>query len=119
MTETIVEFLIGALVLLGAFFCLVAALGLMRMPDLFTRTHAASKASTLGVMLTLLGVLAFFWYEDGYINARLVLGIIFVFITTPVAGHIISRAAYNMNVPLWEKTVQDDLKNSYSKSKDV
>jgi multicomponent Na+:H+ antiporter subunit G len=119
MIETVIEFLIGALVLLGAFFCLVAALGLIRMPDIFTRTHAASKASTLGVMLTLLGVLIFFWYADGYVNARLLLGIIFVFITTPVAGHIISRAAYNTKVPLWEKTVQDDLKNSYSKSKNM
>lgn len=118
MIQTIINFIIGALILSGSFFCLVASIGLIRMPDIFTRTHAASKASTLGVLLTLVGVLIFFLYVDGDLSARLLLGLLFVFITTPVAGHLASRAAYNSKVPLWEKTIQDDLKNPEKFTKD-
>lgn len=104
------EFIIGTLVIIGTFLSLVTTLGIIRLPDLYTRTHAASKSSTLGILTILLGAFIFFWIEKEHPNGRLLLGIIFIFITTPVAGHLISRAAYNTKVPLWDKTVQDDLK---------
>lgn len=109
MTETINIF-IGIVVLLGSLLSLVTTIGLIRLPDVYTRSHAASKSATLGVLLILVGALLYFWFADNYFSARLVLGIVFVFITAPVAGHLISRAAYYTDVPLWEKTVQDDLK---------
>lgn len=109
MTETINIF-IGLVVLLGSLLSLVTTIGLIRLPDVYTRSHAASKSATLGVLLILVGALLYFWFADNYFSARLVLGIVFVFITAPVAGHLISRAAYYTDVPLWEKTVQDDLK---------
>ncbi|TYS67133.1 Na+/H+ antiporter subunit G [Sutcliffiella horikoshii] len=108
MTETINIF-IGLVVLLGSLLSLVTTIGLIRLPDVYTRSHAASKSATLGVLLILIGALLYFWFADNYFSARLVLGIVFVFITAPVAGHLISRAAYYTRVPLWEKTVQDDL----------
>ncbi|ART77809.1 monovalent cation/H(+) antiporter subunit G [Sutcliffiella horikoshii] len=109
MTETINIF-IGIVVLLGSLLSLVTTIGLIRLPDVYTRSHAASKSATLGVLLILVGALLYFWFADNYFSARLVLGIVFVFITAPVAGHLISRAAYYTNVPLWGETVQDDLK---------
>lgn len=109
MTETINIF-IGIVVLLGSLLSLVTTIGLIRLPDVYTRSHAASKSATLGVLLILVGALLYFWFADNYFSARLVLGIVFVFITAPVAGHLISRAAYYTDVPLWGKTVQDDLK---------
>ncbi|QFT90382.1 Na(+)/H(+) antiporter subunit G [Bacillus sp. THAF10] len=109
MTETISIF-IGVIVLLGALLSLITTFGLIRLPDVYCRSHAASKSATLGVLFVLVAALLYFWIKDGFFSARLVLGIIFVFITSPVAGHLISRAAYYTNVPLWDKTVQDDLK---------
>ncbi|RIW38840.1 Na+/H+ antiporter subunit G [Bacillus salacetis] len=110
MTE-IIRFIIGFLLIAGSFLTLVTAFGLIRLPDVYTRNHAASKSATLGVMCILLGTFLFFFLEEGHFNSRLILGIIFIFITAPVAGHLISRATYNSGVSLWEKSVRDDLKD--------
>lgn len=96
-------------VLLGTFLSLVTTIGLLRLPDIYTRSHAASKSATLGVMLILLGALLYFFKDYG-LDARLILGILFVLITSPVAGHLITRAAYYSGVPLWDKSIRDDLK---------
>ncbi|WP_264804808.1 monovalent cation/H(+) antiporter subunit G [Cytobacillus sp. NCCP-133] len=108
----IADFFIIVFILLGAFLSLVAAYGVIRLPDVYTRNHAASKAATLGVMSVLLGSLIFFYVKDGYFNSRVLLGIVFIFMTSPVAGHLISRAAYNSGVKLWGQSVQDDLKSA-------
>jgi multicomponent Na+:H+ antiporter subunit G len=106
------KFIVGFLVLLGAFFSLVAAIGVIRLPDTYTRNHAASKSATLGVLCILLGLFMYYLLIDQHANARVLLGIVFVFITSPVAGHLIMRAAYNIGVPLWENSVHDDLKEA-------
>ncbi|MCD7035733.1 monovalent cation/H(+) antiporter subunit G [Metabacillus sp. GX 13764] len=114
MTE-ISKFIVGFLVLQGAFLSLAAAIGVLRLPDPYTRNHAASKSATLGVLSLLLGVFLYFWLLKGEINSKIILGIIFVFITSPVAGHLIMRAAYNIGIPLWKHSVQDDLKEKKRK----
>ena len=106
----IFRIIIVALILIGAFLSLVAAFGVLRLPDVYTRNHAASKAATLGVLAVLLGTFLYFYMKDGQVNSRVILGIVFIFVTSPVAGHLISRAAYNSGVKLWDKSVQDDLK---------
>ena len=106
----IFRIIIVALILIGAFLSLVAAFGVLRLPDVYTRNHAASKAATLGVLAVLLGTFLYFYFEEGQVNSRVILGIVFIFVTSPVAGHLISRAAYNSGVKLWDKSVQDDLK---------
>ncbi|PLR79403.1 Na+/H+ antiporter subunit G [Bacillus sp. V3-13] len=108
----IFRFISGAFILIGAFLSLVAAFGVVRLPDVYTRNHAASKSATLGVMSILLGTFIYFYIEQDHFNSRIILGIVFIFITSPVAGHLISRAAYNSGVKLWEKSVQDDLKEA-------
>lgn len=109
MTE-IFKFLSGAFILAGAFLSLVSAFGIIRLPDVYTRNHAASKSSTLGIMAILTGTFIYFFLEHGHFNSRILLGVFFIFLTAPVAGHIISRAAYHSGVKLWDKSVQDDLK---------
>ena len=109
MRETL-EIILGILIVLGALISIISAIGVIRLPDVYTRNHAASKGATLGVLLILFGAFMFYWIFEGHMNSRILLGIIFVFITSPVAGHLISRAAYNSNVPQWEKSVRDDLK---------
>ena len=103
-----IEIISGIVILLGAFFILISAIGLIRMPDIFTRMSATTKASTMGVGLILLGT-ALFWQDVG-IFARVIIIITFLFLTAPVAAHIIGRAAYNNKVPLWDKTKIDELK---------
>lgn len=105
------EVLIAALLLIGAFLSVIAAFGVVRLPDVYTRNHAASKSATLGVMCILLATFFHFLVKDGLFSSRLLLGIAFFFITAPVAGHLISRAAYHSGVKMWDQSVRDDLKD--------
>ncbi|NBC18691.1 MAG: Na+/H+ antiporter subunit G [Bacteroidetes bacterium] len=99
--------LVYGLVLTGAFFMLVAAIGLVRMPDLLMRMHAATKAGTLGAGLLLLAVAVA--YGDG-VTVRALAAIAFLFLTAPVAAHMIGRAAYYAGgVQCWDGTLLDEL----------
>ncbi|WP_211749642.1 monovalent cation/H(+) antiporter subunit G [Paenibacillus sp. Marseille-Q4541] len=106
---TIFSILIGILVLFGSVLSVLSAFGLIRLPDVYLRAHAATKSTTLGILCILFGSFLFFLVFDGYISARLLLGILFVFMTAPVAGHLNARAAYRTDVHLWKGTVQDSL----------
>jgi len=78
--------------LLGGFFLLVGSLGLIRLPDFYSRNHATGKSDTLGIMLVLLG---FIFYEGLSLNsAKILLILIFVFLTNPTATHALTNAAY-------------------------
>lgn len=105
------EIISGVLLLAGSLFILLSAIGVLRMPDLFTRMSATTKASTLGVGFTLIGT-ALFWGDLG-IATRAVAIILFLFLTAPVAAHIIGRAAYFDRVPLWDQTHIDELRGRY------
>ena len=107
-------FISTLLIIIGAFFILMAGLGLVRMPDLFLRMSASTKAATLGVGCTLLGVAVYFGDFATVIRAGAI--IIFLLLTAPVAAHLIGRAAYQDGVPLWEKTRFDDLRRHYGPS---
>ncbi|MGE7625154.1 Na+/H+ antiporter subunit G [Viridibacillus sp. NPDC096237] len=93
----------------GSLMSLISAFGLLRLPDVYTRSHAATKSSTLAVLLSLFGAFLYFWAHNGYISVRLILGIVFVFLTAPVAGHLITRAAYRSGVELSESSDDDEL----------
>lgn len=102
---------------LGTFFIIVTAIGLLRFPDAYTRAHAASKSATLGVMFILIGTFIHFWSVEGVYNPRILLGILFLFVTGPVGGHLMARAAYFSGVKPWKGTVKDDLKAEYLRKK--
>lgn len=106
-----IEIISGIFLIAGSLFILLSAIGLLKMPDLFTRMSATTKASTLGIGLVLIGT-AIFWLDIG-IAARAFAIIIFLLLTAPVAAHIIGRAAYFDKVPLWDKTHIDELKGKY------
>lgn len=97
------------LILVGSLMSVVSAFGIIRLPDIYTRSHAATKSSTLAVLLSLLGAFLYFWAHDGYFSIRILLGILFVFLTAPVAGHLICRAAYRSGVKLAEGSGEDEL----------
>ena len=102
------------LITIGTFFILMAGLGLVRMPDLFMRMSASTKAATLGVGCTLLGVALYFGDFSTFIRAGAI--IIFLLLTAPVAAHLIGRAAHQDGVPLWAGTQFDDLRRHYGRS---
>lgn len=106
------KFIVGYLILQGAVLSLIAAIGVIKLPDPYTRNHAASKSATLGIMSILAGIFLYFLFIHHEINAKILLAIVFIFVTAPVASHLISRAAYNLGVPLWKNSVQDDLKEA-------
>lgn len=111
------DVIIAILVLLGVFLSVASTIGFLRFPDIYSRIHATSKAATLGVMFILLGALVFFFQDHG-LDARLILGILFILATSPIGGHFLIRAAYYSGVPLWEKSVRDDLKEVAIKNKE-
>lgn len=96
---------------IGGVFMFVAALGVLRMPDLFMRLSTTTKASTLGACSLLLASAVHF--NDFGIGARIAAIIAFIVMTAPVAAHMIGRAAYISNEPLWEGTVRDELRGRY------
>jgi multicomponent Na+:H+ antiporter subunit G len=97
--------------LIGAFLMFLAGLGLLRLPDVFLRMSAATKASTLGAGFILLG--AALYFEDLGTTSRAVATIFFLLLTGPVAAHRIARAAYIDGVHLWDGTIRDDLQGQY------
>ncbi len=90
---------------------------MLRFPDIYTRLHAVTKASTLGVAGVLIGAFIFLYFEYGIISGKLILGIIFILITAPVSGHMISRAAHQSGVKLWKHSVRDELKRDQEENK--
>lgn len=105
-----IEWLAIVLILLGAGIGMLSAFGLIRLPDLYLRSHAATKSATLGVLFILTGAFLIFWAVMNVFSVKLLVGIGFVFMTSPVAGHLNGRAAYRSGVPLWQGSIQDDLK---------
>jgi multicomponent Na+:H+ antiporter subunit G len=101
------EWVVSVLLLAGSGLMLIAALGVARLPDLFTRMQAATKAGGPGVSLLVAAVALHF--ADGYVAIRALLVAAFSLLTFPVAAHLIARAAYVAGVPLWSGTVADEL----------
>ncbi|MEQ9638307.1 MAG: monovalent cation/H(+) antiporter subunit G [Devosia marina] len=100
----------GALLVLGAAFTLLAAVGVVRLPDLYTRMHAASKAGAVGGGLILLAVAVL--SQDAAVSVRAIIGVMFVLLTTPVAAHLLARASYLTGYRPCNDTVIDDIAQS-------
>lgn len=107
MTDIIIMILSGT----GAIFILLAAIGLVRMPDVYLRISVTTKAATLGVGLILAGAGAYF--GEASVVSRVVAIICFLLLTAPVAAHMVGRTAYFTGTELWKKSEIDELKGKY------
>lgn len=107
----ILEFVEGALLVIGCVFMLLAAVGILRMPDLFTRLQVTSKASVLG-MTCIISASALHFYDPA-VTTRAIVIIAFVALTMPVATHLLARAGYTTNTPLSRETVVNELAAHY------
>ena len=112
-----IEWLAATLLLIGAIWMLIAALGVLRMPDLLTRMHATTKSGVFGAGLMLLGVALHFL--DAGVTARVLAIIGFITLTSPVAAHAIGRAGYYTGSPMWEGTLKDDLHRDRDAARDA
>jgi multicomponent Na+:H+ antiporter subunit G len=97
----------SALLIIGSIFCLVAAVGMLRLPDMLIRMHAATKAGTLGAGC-ILAAEAIVTAELGT-TLKAIAAIVFLLLTAPVAAHLIGRAAYRKGIRLFDKTWIDEL----------
>lgn len=95
------------LILLGALIFLIAGIGLLRLPDLYTRISAITTAASVGLALILIGVLL---YEPSPLNAvKAILAVIVNLMTASLGGHALGRAGYLTGAPLSRYTHFDEL----------
>jgi multicomponent Na+:H+ antiporter subunit G len=109
------EILTVVFLIIGTFFAVVAALGVLRFPDIYMRMSASTKSTTLGSGFMLLAG-AIYFSDDFGVTARAIAVIGFVFVTAPVAAHMIGRAAYISGAKLWDRSVVNELEGRYTTS---
>lgn len=107
MTQEYLMYLAGGLMVLGALFSLLAAVGLLRLPDLYLRMHAASKAGTMGAGLLLASVACVAF--DVSVVLRALAGFVFLLLTAPVGAHLLAKAAYFAGYSPSDITVEDEM----------
>ena len=97
----------GVLILVGAVFVLIAAIGIVRLPDLYSRMHSSSKAGTVGsgLMMIALAVVA----DDFATATRAVAALVFFLLTAPISAHLLARAAYGVGYRLWPGSTIDEM----------
>jgi multicomponent Na+:H+ antiporter subunit G len=92
MLDTVLDFMSIGFILAGTFFFITATIGLLRFPDLFTRLHATGKGDTLGASLILLGLAIHTGFTPD--TVKILIMLIFILLTSPVAAHAICREIY-------------------------
>ncbi|MEM7696159.1 MAG: monovalent cation/H(+) antiporter subunit G [Pseudomonadota bacterium] len=107
MGSEVMLYVTGVLCLIGAFFVLVAAVGVLRLNDLYMRAHAASKAGTLGSGVLLIAIAAYSAQTD--VVWRALAGVVFFLLTAPISAHLLARAAYMVGYQPCDLTVYDAL----------
>jgi multicomponent Na+:H+ antiporter subunit G len=106
----IVEYVVGVLLVVASLFALTAAIGIVRLPDIYSRMHAASKAGTLGSCVVLLA-LAIHSAELATV-LRALAGIMFFLFTAPLSAHLLAKAAHVAGHDLWSGSVRDDYRRA-------
>jgi multicomponent Na+:H+ antiporter subunit G len=120
MLDMILDVSVIVLLTVGTFFCVVAAIGIVIMPDIFLRMSATTKAATVGAGFVLIAAALFFGLGDGGgVASRAIAVMLFLLLTAPVGAHMIGRAAYyepgpNGEPSLWENTKMDELKDRFN-----
>lgn len=109
MTLVVVTIAGCALLLAGSLFVLLAAVGVLRLPDLYTRMHAASKAGAVGGGLILLAVAVL--SLELAVALRAIIGVGFLLLTTPLSAHLLARASYGADEVPDAKLVTDEMKS--------
>ena len=94
----LIEYLISAALLTGAFFILVGSIGLLRLRDFYTRLHAPTKASTLGLGAILIASMVYFGVARGAVSLHELLITLFLFMSAPVSAYLLAKAALHLGI---------------------
>lgn len=97
------EYTIATLLLIGGAFTLIGAIGLVRLPDFYTRLHGPTKATTLGVGAIMVSSVLYF-SQQGELGISEILITVFLFMTAPVSANILAKAAMHIGVDRTEQT---------------
>ncbi|PKM79241.1 MAG: cation:proton antiporter [Firmicutes bacterium HGW-Firmicutes-13] len=92
------EIIAFIILLCGLFFFMVGVLGLLRLPDVYTRLHATTKCDTLGIGLILFSLILYQGFTAA--SVKLAIIIIFIWLSNPTAAHAIAKAAYSVDIPM-------------------
>ncbi|MCP3429411.1 Na+/H+ antiporter subunit G [Opacimonas viscosa] len=103
------EIIISVLLIIGGLFILIGSLGLLRLPDFYTRLHAPTKATTLGLGSVLLASMVFTYKIEGYISVNELLITLFLVITAPVVAHILAKVGFHHQVKMTANTRNQEL----------
>ena len=90
--QTFIDILSSIFIISGTFFFFVGVVGLIRMPDVFSRMHATTKCDTIGAGLIYFGLII--WQGMTFTTLNIVLILVFIWITNPTAAHYIAKSAY-------------------------
>lgn len=101
-----IELSIAALLIFGSLLSLIAAIGIVRLPDVFIRMHASTKAGTLGIEMVMIALV--FHFMDVGVAIKAVAVVVFILITAPVAAHMMGRTAYRLGEDIAPHTVCDE-----------
>ncbi|WP_458185375.1 monovalent cation/H(+) antiporter subunit G [Haladaptatus sp. NG-WS-4] len=104
--STVQQLVVALLVVVGSFFLVVGTVGLLRLPDVYNRMHATSKATTLGAASLFLAGFVHFGPQGAGLTS--LVGIIFLFLTAPTGAHMISRSAQKMGIEFFGDTEWPD-----------
>lgn len=110
--EPAITYFLGGLLITAAAVNLIAAIGILRFPDVYTRMHAASKAGTLGSGLMLVTIAIHSGELD--VASKALAGAAFFLLTAPISAHLLARAAYVAGIEPWQGTKIDHLKGHYT-----
>jgi multicomponent K+:H+ antiporter subunit G len=94
----VIEILVSILILVGALFTFIGSLGLVRLPDFYSRLHAPTKATTLGVGSLLLASALWFSVQGEAVSVHELLIVLFLFITAPIGAHLLAKAALHLRL---------------------
>ncbi len=101
------DWIIAALVLIGASFTLIGSIGLYKLPDFYMRLHGPTKATTLGVGAILISSMLYFSFTTEAISLHEILVTIFLIITAPVSAHLMAKSALHIKLKQVERTQSD------------
>lgn len=104
------EWIVSILLISGALFMLVAAIGVVKLQDVYMRMHAITKAASLGAILMLGAVVL--WHPQWIVAIEALMVVLFVILTAPIGAHMLARVSHHMKVPIGEGYVMDELQEA-------
>ncbi len=118
VTATVVQNVIAYLLMgVGLIFLIGSLIGMLRLPDFYSRIHASGNSETLGTMLVFLGLAVYNGYS--ITSAKIIIIFLFIFIGNPIGSHILSKAAYKTGHPVWTLSRKEELEKEAEADADL